>query len=90
MKKLPVFAGATILGDGMVALILDIFGLGPIRPESSPKPAGKKKELSDSENRQGDRATRQSLLVFSLGAGRRYAPRTLERWTAGKISPKPA
>jgi two-component system chemotaxis sensor kinase CheA len=80
LKSIHAFAGATILGDGRVALILDVRGLAPFlrrgkesaglvdarhEPEEEQKTFGEKTEP--------DSAGKQSLLVFEGGAGSRMA-----------------
>jgi two-component system chemotaxis sensor kinase CheA len=71
LKRLNVFAGATIMGDGQIALILDVLGLAlranvisatperaPVEPEA---PAA-----ADSE-------AREALLLFRAGGSERMA-----------------
>lgn len=73
LKNLPVFAGAAIMGDGRVALILDVMGLAQkaciLRSNHQPagKPAGSAVAAA------GAGSTRQVLLVVDAGAGRRVA-----------------
>jgi two-component system chemotaxis sensor kinase CheA len=69
IKKMPCYAGATVLGDGGVALILDVAGIATM--------AGI--ELSTSRGDFAEKAqtkatsTSQSMLVFSAGEGARCA-----------------
>lgn len=71
LKNIPIYAGATIMGDGTVALILDIVGLG--------KRAGAISELSDQA--MVDKGTVQhleendlrTLLVLGIGENTRVA-----------------
>ena len=71
IKNVPVFAGATIMGDGRVALILDVLGLAQhtgVVSELRKRRAALDKELSvDTEDR-------QTLLVFGLGERRMALP----------------
>ncbi|NKE73066.1 chemotaxis protein CheW [Candidatus Manganitrophus noduliformans] len=70
LKGLNVFAGATILGDGTVALILDASGIAE---------AGGLHQLSRSELKAEEKvetveqATQETLLLFSLSGQDRYA-----------------
>ena len=72
LKGLTGFAGATIMGDGRVALILDVFGIaqgagvaGKVRDRSMP---GESLEVADS-----DQSAWRTLLLFDVGEGRRFA-----------------
>jgi two-component system chemotaxis sensor kinase CheA len=72
IKGIPTFAGATIMGDGKVALILDVLGLA--------QKAGVVSELRDrslaeqASGRPGERAgEKQTLLLFSVGESGRLA-----------------
>jgi two-component system chemotaxis sensor kinase CheA len=70
LKSVPVFAGATIMGDGQVALILDVLGLGRAAQLT------KRESISKSQEKAGKSATeepRSKLLVFQLCNGRRAA-----------------
>jgi len=71
LKGLSAFAGATIMGDGRVALILDVLGLaqrarivGEVRDRARGETAGQSQQAGDA---------RQTLLLFALGADRRLA-----------------
>lgn len=75
LKSITVFAGATVLGDGKVALILDAFGMAQhigVLSEDGQR---------EREMMQGDRAAeiaaaaeeQQCLLLFSLGDEHRMA-----------------
>ncbi len=72
LKGLPVFAGATIMGDGRVALILDVMGLAQ-RANVVAAGAERARPLSDSTVTPRTALTSQTLLVFSLGNGYRTA-----------------
>ena len=71
IKGLSAFAGATIMGDGRVALILDALGLA--------QRAGVVSEVRDrtlvdqAARIQEDQSERQAMLVFSMGDGHRLA-----------------
>jgi two-component system chemotaxis sensor kinase CheA len=69
LKGIPAFAGATILGDGTVALILDVLS---IAQQSNVLVAGRDRGVGDRTAR-GDAALSkvESLLVVGLGEGRR-------------------
>jgi len=74
LKGLSVFAGATIMGDGRVALILDVFGLA-----QHAHVVAQNSEAASAENRTLSQAgaqalsNRQSILIFSLGTENRLA-----------------
>jgi len=74
LKDTSVFAGATIMGDGKVALILDVLGLAQharVAHEGRDHPA------AEAESRQACEEScasgRQALLLFQYGAGGRMA-----------------
>ena len=69
LKGIPSFAGATILGDGTVALILDVLA---VAQQSNVLVAGRDRGVGDRGAR-GDAALSkvESLLVVGLGEGRR-------------------
>ncbi|MBI3878150.1 MAG: chemotaxis protein CheA [Verrucomicrobia bacterium] len=69
LKTVPCFAGGTILGDGRVALILDVVGLAlhsgvveKIRDRAFTEEVAKPRAATGTE---------QSLLLFDMGAGER-------------------
>jgi two-component system chemotaxis sensor kinase CheA len=71
LKGLTAFAGATIMGDGRVALILDVLGLAQranivtkLQERSHAEQAANGKKASD---------PRQTLLLFEAGQGSRMA-----------------
>jgi two-component system chemotaxis sensor kinase CheA len=69
LKGIPSFAGATILGDGRVALILDVLA---VAQQSNVLVAGRDRSVGDRVNR--DDALRddiEPLLIVSLGDDRR-------------------
>jgi two-component system chemotaxis sensor kinase CheA len=70
LKGLTLYAGATIMGDGRIALILDVFGigqhsgvLGEVRDQTRP---------ADAQNI-GMQSEKQSLLLFRAGSFERVA-----------------
>lgn len=70
LKGLSVYAGATIMGDGKVALILDVVGIGQqagVIAESREQNRQKENELS----RQGESG--QTFLLFRAGSFERLA-----------------
>lgn len=70
LKGLTCFAGATIMGDGRVALILDVLGLAQHAQVIS-----EVRDRSMTEKHKGEtRASeRQTLLLFDVGEGARMA-----------------
>lgn len=71
IKGLSAFAGATIMGDGRVALILDALGLAQ---RASVVSEVRDRTLVDQDARtQEDQAERQAMLVFGMGDGHRLA-----------------
>ena len=73
LKGLPVFAGATIMGDGKVALILDVFGLAQHANAVSLSREAKTTEAAVVNSSPAENAARQTLLIFSLGTAQRLA-----------------
>ena len=71
LKGIGAFAGATIMGDGRVALILDVLGLGQLAQVVSE--TARKARGAVAEAARTDAAERQMLLLFRLGAERRMA-----------------
>jgi len=70
LKSIPCFAGATIMGDGRVALILDILGLAQLSKiiaETRVRALAEK----PAEQLRGD--ARQTLLLFNAGKNSRLA-----------------
>jgi two-component system chemotaxis sensor kinase CheA len=62
LKSIPVFAGATIMGDGKIALILDILGLAKrARVVAEGQQRGRVEQLLVTS---GERSDLQTLLVF--------------------------
>ncbi|MFN8645546.1 MAG: chemotaxis protein CheA [Gemmatimonadales bacterium] len=71
LKGIGAFAGATIMGDGRVALILDVLGLGQLAKVVTE--AARKARGAVAEAARADAGERQMLLLFRLGADRRMA-----------------
>jgi two-component system chemotaxis sensor kinase CheA len=71
LERISVYAGATILGDGSVALILDILALAQ---RANVLRAGRELARGTADQRvDGRPETREALLVASVGRGRRIA-----------------
>ena len=71
LKGISSFAGATIMGDGRVALILDVVGLAQhanVVTETRDRPV-----IDTKARAQSDADQRQTLLLFSVGKDRRMA-----------------
>lgn len=72
LKGIRAFAGATIMGDGRVALILDVMGLAQNAAVISD--SGKRRAAErEAERRDPDAGERHTLLLFQLGLDRRMA-----------------
>lgn len=73
LKRIPVFAGATIMGDGRVALILDIMGIAQRAQVTSAKAdSAVSVHLTDEKGRLGKSET--LLLVNTVNKGRVAIP----------------
>jgi len=73
LKNVPVFAGAAIMGDGRVALILDVMGLAQKASiVRSNHPNGKLPGAS-ADKTASEGSGRKVLLVVDAGGGRRVA-----------------
>lgn len=70
LKGISAFSGATIMGDGKLALILDVMGLAQ---KSSVISGHQDKTLAKSSSAQGAGGDRQTLLIFGLEADDRMA-----------------
>jgi two-component system, chemotaxis family, sensor kinase CheA len=70
LKGITCFSGATIMGDGRVALILDVLGLAQkaniISEVADQKQTAGRKQEESTDNR-------QTLLIFDVGSGTRMA-----------------
>jgi two-component system chemotaxis sensor kinase CheA len=80
LKSVRAFAGATILGDGRVALILDVRGLAPFlcqgKQSAGLMVARQQEEMElqrPDEREEADVPAKQSLLLFANGGGGRMA-----------------
>jgi two-component system chemotaxis sensor kinase CheA len=71
LKGLSMFAGATIMGDGRVALILDVMGLAQ---KASIVSGNRDRNVHESaDKRKSERQNRQTLLLFRAAGDRRMA-----------------
>jgi two-component system chemotaxis sensor kinase CheA len=70
LKGIPLFAGATILGDGRVSLILDVVGLAQTAGVVSGT-RGRQASAQDRPVTEG--GARQKVLLFDAGEGTRMA-----------------
>jgi two-component system chemotaxis sensor kinase CheA len=78
LKSVPVFAGASVLGDGQVALILDVIGLArETRVFSSDRNRAAQKETIDHSDAQKTR-----MLLFTLDEEHRVA---IDLSTVGRL-----
>ena len=84
LKGVPVFAGATILGDGKVALIIDVLGLAQKAQVVAVVQERKAAEGIAAAGQQS--ADFQRLLLFSLGADSRLA---IDLGTVGRLEKFP-
>src|SRR4029077_97858 len=71
LKGLSAFAGATIMGDGRVALILDVLGIAQRANVVSPS---RQRALIDSAQKSSaEQDAREALLLFRVGSSSRMA-----------------
>lgn len=70
LKGLACFAGATIMGDGRVALILDVLG---VAQQASVIAEARDRGLAEADTGREARDDRQTLLLFETGHGRPMA-----------------
>lgn len=70
LKRLPIYAGATIMGDGRVALILDVLGIGR---QSGVLATQRETERAGSQRAAQAGEEQQRLLLFKTGAFARLA-----------------
>jgi|APSaa5957512535_1039671.scaffolds.fasta_scaffold00313_15 two-component system, chemotaxis family, sensor kinase CheA len=70
LKGIPAFSGATIMGDGKLALILDVMGLAQKAQVISEH---QEKSISKGSESQGVANDRETLLIFGLEADDRMA-----------------
>ncbi len=71
VKDVPIFAGATIMGDGRVSLILDVLGIA--QQSGVVTEARERALLEQSTNLNDLQANTQTLLLVSVGDDRRVA-----------------
>lgn len=71
LKGLSTFAGATIMGDGKVALILDVMGIAQRARVISE--ARERASVSSSATASASEGVRRRLLLFSVAGGQRMA-----------------
>ena len=76
LKHIPVYAGATILGDGRVALILDVPGLA--RRACTASGHESSVQLAQSSESSERIVESEPLLIFEQGEGERFALRISE------------
>ena len=72
LKNLSYLAGATIMGDGRVALILDVLGVaqeGGLLGSGH----GGREAVSEEEEAAGEGVNLETMILFSVGGGDRYA-----------------
>ena len=70
LKELTIYAGATIMGDGRVALILDVLGVGR---QSGVLSSQQEAERANAQQRAQAADERQRLLLFRAGSFERLA-----------------
>ncbi|MGY1811324.1 chemotaxis protein CheA [Blastococcus sp. SYSU D00820] len=72
LKAIGLYSGATVLGDGTVALILDVQALArrALRTESAERQEARVAAATAAQDREGQR---QRMLLASIGGGRRVA-----------------
>jgi len=70
LKGLTCYAGATIMGDGQVALILDVLGIGQ---RSGVVQEAREQTKTDAEHKQQAGSDRQAFLLFRAGSFKRVA-----------------
>lgn len=71
LKGIPVFAGATIMGDGNVALILDVLGLGKASGVFSPN--GETGRLTNAHDEDARRSHGATMILVEVGDDGRMA-----------------
>ncbi len=67
LKGVPVFAGATIMGDGRVALILDVLGLVNREGMATPHAEGEGIRVDQVGSGVGGNGHRETLLIVKVG-----------------------
>jgi two-component system chemotaxis sensor kinase CheA len=71
LKGIPAFSGSTIMGDGKVALILDVMGLA--QSARVVTQSRERQRLESSDKADGKSTDKQTLLIFGLGENGRMA-----------------
>lgn len=71
LKSVPVYSGTTIMGDGQVALILDVLGLAQSASVITAAGTGQRQEYQ--ERSQIRNSSQQTLLVAGVGESNRFA-----------------
>jgi two-component system chemotaxis sensor kinase CheA len=71
LKGISAFSGATIMGDGKVALILDVIGLAQTAKVVTQN--RERSQLESSEKTQAAGSEKQTLLIFGIGKEGRMA-----------------
>lgn len=86
LKGIPVYSGTTIMGDGKVALILDVLGLAHTSNVIS---QGRDRGMAESHERGPARnSDSQTLLVLGVGPTHRYALPLSQVTRLEKIDPR--
>ena len=67
LKGVPVFAGATIMGDGRVALILDVLGLVNREGMAAPHAEGESTRVDQLGGGADGKGHRETLLIVKVG-----------------------
>lgn len=73
LKHLSIYSGATIMGDGTVALILDVLGLAQRANVVSAATEKSLTETTEAADTQAAAEDRQMLLIFEVGTDGRMA-----------------
>lgn len=86
LKSISAFAGATIMGDGRVALILDVLG---IAQRANVVSASRERAVAKNTQTQHETDAREALLLFRVGNARMATPLSmvarLEEIAADKV-----
>ena len=84
LKGLNCYAGATIMGDGRVALILDVSGIAQL---SGVVQESREKTTAEAQRREYAGSERQTFLLFRAGSVRAPGGSALARGAAGGNQP---
>ncbi len=71
LKGISAFAGATIMGDGKVALILDVLGIA--QRANVVSPSRDRALIDKSQKAENEQDAREALLLFRVGSSTRMA-----------------